>query len=67
MNNLLSSHLLHFILMGTGISIVMGFLTPTQRLDRTKKSIMKHWLGLIGIGLLLAWIMYFFPRNPVRF
>ena len=67
MVNFLSSHLLHFIVMGTGIAMIMGLLTPTQRWDRTKKSIVKYWLGLIGIGFLLAWLMYLFPRNPVRF
>lgn len=67
MANFLSSHLLHFIVMGTGIAMIMGLLTPTQRSDRTKKSIVKYWLGLVGIGFLLAWLMYLFPRNPVRF
>jgi hypothetical protein len=49
MANFLSSHLLHFIVMGTGIAMIMGLLTPTQRWDRTKKSIVKYWLGLVGI------------------
>jgi len=53
--------------MGTGIAMIMGLLTPTQRFERTKKSIIKYWFGLIGIGLLLGWLMYFFPRNPIRF
>ncbi|HCG36749.1 MAG: hypothetical protein ACO25G_02260 [Holophagaceae bacterium] len=67
MTNFFSSHLLHFIIMGTGIAMIMGLLTPTQRFERTKKSIIKYWFGLIGIGLLLGWLMYFFPRNPIRF
>lgn len=63
----LSSHVIHFFLMGLGISAMLGLLHPTTRLDRTKVSILKHAAGLLGIGLALAWVMYILPRNPVRF
>lgn len=64
---LLSSHVLHFLIMGAGIALVLGMLTPTTRPSRTRASILKHLAGLVGIGLLLAWVMYLLPRNPVRF
>jgi len=63
----LSSHVLHFLLMGLGISVVLGMLTPTLKPERTRTSILKYLGGLVGIGLVLAWIMYLLPRNPVRF
>lgn len=63
----LSSHVIHFLLMGGGIALVLGMLTPTLRPGRTKASVLKYLCGLVGIGLVLAWIMYLFPRNPVRF
>jgi len=63
----LSSHVIHFLIMGLGISVVLGILKPTLRSERTIKSIRNHALGLVGIGLILAWIMYLLPRSPVRF
>jgi hypothetical protein len=63
----LSSHVLHFLLMGAGISLILGLLHPTLRPERTKMSILKHAGGLLGIGLALAWVMYLLPRNPIRF
>jgi len=63
----LGSHVIHFLLMGGGIALVLGMLTPTLRPDRTRASILKYLGGLVGIGLLLAWVMYLLPRNPVRF
>lgn len=63
----LASHVIHFFVMGLGISVVLGLLHPTMRPERTRASILRHVAGLIGLGLLLAWIMYFFPRHPVRF
>ena len=63
----LSSHVIHFLVMGTGISLVLGMLHPTPRPERTKLSILKHAGGLLGIGLALAWVMYLLPRHPVRF
>lgn len=63
----LSSHILHFFLMGLGIAAVLGLLTPTLRPERTRLSILKYAAGLLGIGLALAWVMYLLPRHPVRF
>lgn len=63
----LGSHVIHFFLMGTGIAVMLGLLTPTTRPERTRLSILKYLGGLLGIGLLLAWVMYLLPRHPVRF
>lgn len=63
----LSSHVIHFLIMGLGISLVLGMLHPTTRVERTKVSILKHAGGFLGIGLALAWLMYLLPLNPVRF
>ncbi len=63
----LSSHVIQFFLMGAGMALVLGLLTPTTRPERTRNSILKYAGGLLGIGLVLAWIMYLLPRNPVRF
>ena len=63
----LSSHVIHFFLMGLGISVVLGMITPTTRPERTRMSILKQLGGLVGIGLVLAWVMYLLPRHPVRF
>ncbi len=64
---LLSSHVIHFLLMGVGLALVLGMLKPTLRWERTRVSIRNHLLGLLGIGLVLAWVMYLLPRNPIRF
>jgi hypothetical protein len=63
----LSSHILQFFIMGSGISLVLGLLTPTTRPERTRRSILKYAGGLLGIGLLLAIVMYVLPAHPVRF
>ncbi len=63
----ISSHVIQFFVMGLGIALILGLLTPTTRAERTRNSIIKYALGLLGIGLVLAWVMYLLPRNPVRF
>ncbi|HZU52379.1 MAG TPA: hypothetical protein VFF77_00665 [Holophagaceae bacterium] len=63
----LSSHVIHFALMGLGIALVLGLLKPTTKPERTKRSVFNHAAALIGIGLALAWLMYLLPRHPVRF
>ena len=63
----LSSHVLHFVLMGGGIALILGLLTPTLRPERTRRSILKYAGGLIGLGLILAWVMYLLPQHPIRF
>ena len=63
----LSSHVIHFILMGLGISDRVGMISPPPAPERTRMTILKHLGGLVGIGLVLAWVMYLLPRHPVRF
>ncbi|MDR3669280.1 MAG: hypothetical protein P4L36_00455 [Holophaga sp.] len=63
----ISSHVIQFFLMGAGIALILGLLTPTTRPERTRISVLKYAAGLLGIGLVLAWVMYLLPRNPVRF
>lgn len=63
----LGSHVLHFLIMGTGLALVLGLLHPTLRPERTRASILKYFGGLVGIGLVLGWVMYLLPRNPFRF
>jgi hypothetical protein len=63
----LSSHVIQFLIMGIGISLILGLLTPTTRPERTRQSILKYAGGLLGIGLVLAWIMYLLPNHPIRF
>jgi len=63
----LGSHALHFFIMGLGISVVLGMLKATLLEKRTIRSMMNHAICLVGIGLALAWVMYFLPLSPVRF
>jgi len=63
----LGSHVIHFLVMGLGIGLVLGLLKPTGRPERTRLSVLKHVAGLVGIGLVLAWLMYLLPRHPIRF
>jgi hypothetical protein len=53
--------------MGAGISLILGLLTPTLRPERTRNSILKYAGGLLGLGLVLAWVMYLLPQHPIRF
>jgi uncharacterized membrane protein len=63
----ISSHVIQFFLMGSGIALILGLLTPTTRPERTRASILKYVAGLLGVGLVLAWVMYLLPAHPVRF
>lgn len=63
----ISSHVIQFFLMGSGISLILGLLTPTTRPERTRNSVIKYAAGLLGVGLVLAWVMYLLPAHPVRF
>ena len=65
--NFLSSHVIQFFIMGIGISLILGLLTPTTRPERTRQSILKYAGGLIGLGLVLATLMYLLPQHPIRF
>jgi hypothetical protein len=60
MVKLISSHVVQFFCMGIGISVILGLLTPTTRSYRTRNSIIKHIVVLLGGGSVLAWIMYIF-------
>ena len=55
------------MVMGIGISAVLGMLRPTLRPGRTIRSMVNHALCLLGAGLALAWVMYLLPRSQVRF
>jgi hypothetical protein len=37
------------------------------RPERTRQSMLKYAGGLLGIGLLLAIVMYVLPQHPIRF
>jgi MFS superfamily sulfate permease-like transporter len=63
----ISSHVIQFFLMGSGIALILGLLTPTTRPERTRNSVIKYAAGLLGVGLVLAWVMYLLPAHPVRF
>ena len=63
----LSSHVIQFFIMGIGISLILGLLTPTTRPERTRQSILKYLGGLVGLGLVLAAVMYLLPQHPIRF
>lgn len=63
----LASHTFHFLIMGLGLALILGLLHPTTRPERTRASIFKHALGLVGVGVVLGWVMYLLPRVPVRF
>jgi len=63
----LSSHVIQFLIMGIGVSVILGLLTPTSRPERTRQSILKYAGGLLGIGIILAWVMYLLPQHPIRF
>lgn len=57
---IISSHVIQFFIMGAGISIILGMLTPTTKSEKTRNSILKHAAALLGGGLALAWAMYLF-------
>ena len=63
----LSSHVLQFLIMGSGLALILGLLTPTTRPERTRQSILKYAGGLVGLGLVLAWVVYLLPQHPIRF
>ena len=65
--NFLSSHVIQFFIMGIGISLILGLLTPTSRPERTRQSILKYAGALVGLGLVLAGLMYVLPQHPIRF
>ncbi len=56
----------HFLLMSTYAALVSLFFALLWR--RTKreqaKLFLRIFLGMVGGGLALAWLMYFFPSGP---
>jgi hypothetical protein len=63
----LGSHAVHFFIMGLGISVVLGMLKATLLEKRTIRSMRNHAICLVGLGLALAWVMYYLPLSPIRF
>ncbi len=56
----------HFLLMVTYAALVSVFFALLWRRDRRAqgKLFLQIFLGMIGGGLALAWLMYFFPSGP---
>jgi cytochrome bd-type quinol oxidase subunit 2 len=56
----------HFLLMVLYALIVSLFFTLLWRRDRREqvKLFLQIFLGMVGGGLLIAWLMYPFPSGP---
>ncbi|HEX6900863.1 MAG TPA: hypothetical protein VF789_14160 [Thermoanaerobaculia bacterium] len=56
----------HFLLMVLYALIVSLFFTLLWRRDRKEqvKLFLQIFLGMVGGGLLIAWLMYPFPSGP---
>ena len=56
----------HFVLMTTYAFLVSAFFALLWRRTRRDRAIMflQVFLGLMGGGLLLGWLMYPFPSGP---
>ena len=56
----------HFLLMVTYALIVSLFFTLLWRRERREqvKLFLQIFLGMVGGGLLVAWLMYPFPSGP---
>jgi len=56
----------HFLLMVTYAFIVSLFFTLLWRRNRKEqvKLFLQIFLGMVGGGLLVAWLMYPFPSGP---
>jgi cytochrome bd-type quinol oxidase subunit 2 len=56
----------HFLLMVVYALIVSLFFTLLWRRDRNEqvKLFLQIFLGMVGGGLLVAWLMYPFPSGP---
>lgn len=56
----------HFLLMNVFAVLVSLFFATMQRRDRRAqaKLFVQLYLGMVGGGLLLAWLMYPFPAGP---
>jgi cytochrome bd-type quinol oxidase subunit 2 len=56
----------HFFLMVLYALLVSVFFTALWRRDRKEqvKLFLQLFLGMVGGGLLVAWLMYPFPQGP---
>ncbi len=56
----------HFLLMVTYAALVSVFFALLWRRERRAqaKLFLQIFLGMVGGGLALAWLMYFFPSGP---
>jgi len=56
----------HFLLMVTYAGLVSAFFALLwRRTPRAQgKLFLQIFLGMVGGGLALAWLMYFFPSGP---
>lgn len=56
----------HFLLMVLYALVVSLFFTLLWRRDRKEqiKLFLQIFLGMVGGGLLIAWLMYPFPSGP---
>ncbi len=56
----------HFLLMVTYAALVSAFFALLWRRSRREqgKLFLQIFLGMVGGGLALAWLMYFFPAGP---
>ncbi len=56
----------HFLLMVTYAALVSVFFALLWRRERKEQGrlFLQIFLGMVGGGLALAWLMYFFPAGP---
>ncbi len=56
----------HFLLMAAYAALISVFFALLWRRDRKEqgKLFLQIFLGMVGGGLALAWLMYFFPAGP---
>lgn len=56
----------HFILMVTYAGLTSLFFAILWRREQAKqvKLFLQLFLGMVGGGLALGWLMYFFPSGP---
>lgn len=59
--NLLHSHFFLMLLHSLGVAVFFAFLLRTTRRDRVRLLLLIFFV-MVGASILLAWIMYPFPR-----
>ena len=60
------SHLLLMVIYAVLVSVFFALLWRRQPRERGKL-FLQIFLGMVGGGLALAWLMYFFPSGPPSF